>query len=81
LTNFSLYEARREDIVKLAEYAYSNENTPDRDTDVDELRALVTHYTTCNLESLVESPEFLTFSQQRGQFGRDLLKMALRRMD
>jgi hypothetical protein len=81
LNKFTLYEARRGDIVNLVEFAYSNDNTPDSDHDVDDLRALITHYITCEMESLVESPEFLSFLDQPGQFSRDLIRMMMRRIE
>jgi hypothetical protein len=79
LAAFKIYEARRGDIVELVKFAYSNENTPDLDEDVDALRALVTHYVTCELESLIESPDFLALLEQPGLFPRDLVKMMMKR--
>jgi hypothetical protein len=81
LITFTLFEARRTDIVELAKFAYSNENTPDLEDGVDALRALVIHYVTCELESLIESPEFLSLLEQEGQFSRDLVKMLMKRIE
>ncbi len=61
LIGITLYERRRKDIVKLLQYAYSNDNTPDTDEGADDLRALITHYITCELESFLQCPEFLRF--------------------
>lgn len=81
LITFTLFEARRRDIVQLATFAYSNDNTPDRDDIIDDLRALVIHYITCNLESLIEAPEFNHFLEQSGQFSRDLVKKMMKRIE
>jgi hypothetical protein len=78
LVAFKIYEARRGDIVELVRFAYSNENTPDLDEDVDALRDLVTHYVTCELKSLTESPGFLALLEQPGLFSRDLVKMMMK---
>jgi hypothetical protein len=81
LVTFTLYKVRRGDIVELANFAYSNENTPDLEDDVDALRALVIHYITCELESLIEAPEFLALLEQGGLFSRDLVRMMMRRIE
>jgi hypothetical protein len=78
LAAFKIYEARRGDIVELVRFAYSNENTPDLDEGVDALRALVTHYVTCEVDSLIESPDFLALLEQQGLFPRDLVKMMVK---
>jgi hypothetical protein len=78
---FKIYEARRGDVVELVKFAYSNENTPDLDDDVDALRELVVHYVTYQLESLIGAPEFLVLLEQPGPFSRDLVRMMMRRMD
>ena len=81
LIKFSIYEARRGDIAELAIFAYSNENTPDLEDDMDALRALVIHYITCELESLIDAPEFLALLEQPGLFSRDLVKMMMKRIE
>ncbi|PVH68020.1 hypothetical protein DL98DRAFT_241267 [Cadophora sp. DSE1049] len=67
LTTFTLYAARRPDIVELLRYAFSNTHTPDLVDDVDDLRSLVTLYTACEVESLVHCPEFLLLIGEGGQ--------------
>jgi hypothetical protein len=79
LAAFKIYEARRGDIVELVRFAYSNENTPDLDEGVDALRALVTHYVTCELDSLIESSDFLALLEQQSLFSPDLVKMVVKR--
>jgi hypothetical protein len=81
LTAFKIYKARRGDIAELVKFAYSNDNTPDLEDGVDELRALIVHYVTCKLESLIESPYILAFLEQPGLFSRDLVQKMMERID
>lgn len=67
--------------MKLVEFAYSNENTPDLDDGVDALRELVTHYVTCELEILIGALEFLALLEQLGHFSRDLIRMMMKRIE
>jgi hypothetical protein len=73
LVKFTLYESRCEDIVELVNFSYSNDNTPDLENSLDDLRALVTQYVMCELESLLKAPEFISLQEQQGLFSRDLL--------
>ncbi len=71
LLMFTLYHARIGDIVKLINCAYSPENTPDHEGRVDELRALVTHYVACEIDTIGESELFLSLLEEGGPFVRD----------
>jgi hypothetical protein len=79
LAEFTLCQARCGDIVELVSFAYSNDNTPDLENGMDALRALVTQYVMCELESLIVAPEFISLQEQQGLFSRDLLRMMRRR--
>ncbi|KAH9206129.1 hypothetical protein DL95DRAFT_316139, partial [Leptodontidium sp. 2 PMI_412] len=80
LTTFTLYEARRPDIVELLRYAFSNAHTPDLVDDVDDLRSLVMLYTACEVESLVRCPEFLLLIGEGGQLAQDLVQVLMQRI-
>jgi hypothetical protein len=81
LTTFSLYDARRGDVIELAKYAYSSENTPDMENNVDDLRDLMVHFIACNLESFMEAPEWLSLLDQSGLFSRDVIRYAVKRFE
>ena len=83
LNTFTLYEARRRDVVELLRFAYDNENTRDRgdeDDGGDELRALVILYTGCEYENLMKCSEFMDLVVEGGEFVQDLLKTLLKRL-
>ena len=80
LTTFTLYEARRPDIVKLLRYAFSNTHTPDLVDGVDDLRSLVMLYTACEVESLMYCPEFLILIGEGGQLAQNLVKVLMQRI-
>ncbi|KAL2069047.1 hypothetical protein VTL71DRAFT_15385 [Oculimacula yallundae] len=80
LTTFTLYAARRPDIVELLRYAFSNTHTPDRVDGVDEMRSLVMLYTACEVESLVHCPEFLSLIGEGGQLAQDLVQVLMQRI-
>ena len=71
LLTFTLYHARVGDVIKLVSFAYSSENTPDHEYIVDELRALVTHYVACEVDTIAESELFLSLLEEGGPFVRD----------
>jgi hypothetical protein len=73
LVSFTLYAARRPDIMALLRYAYSNDQTPDRVDAVDDLRSLVMLYTVCEVENLTHCPEFLSLILEGGQLALDLV--------
>jgi len=81
LTSFKIYKAQRGDVVKLVEFAYSNENTPDLDDGVDALRELVTYYVTCKLEILIGALKFLALLKQPGHFSCDLIRMMMKQIE
>ncbi|TAQ86314.1 hypothetical protein B7494_g5361 [Chlorociboria aeruginascens] len=80
LTSFTLYEVRRPDIVELLRYTFSNDHTPDRVGAVDDLRSLVMLYTACEVESLVQCPEFLSLVGEGGQLAQNLVQMLMKRI-
>ena len=81
LVSFTLYAARRSDIVELLRYAYSDEHTPDRVGVVDELRSLVMLYTACEAGSLLHCPEFLALVGEGGQLAQELVQKLMRRIE
>ncbi|PVH69809.1 hypothetical protein DL98DRAFT_438270, partial [Cadophora sp. DSE1049] len=80
LISFTLYAARRPDIVELLRYTFSNDHTPDRVGAVDDLRSLVMLYTTCEVEGLVHCPEFLSLVEEGGQLAQNLVQMLVKRI-
>ena len=81
LASFTLYAARRPDIVELLRYAYSDKHTPDRVGAVDGLRSLVMLYTACEAGSLIHCPEFLSLIGEGGQLAQELVQMLMRRIE
>ena len=79
LAQFTLYDERLEDIVKLLRYSYSN--TSDRSESVDDLRLLVVHYSACVVEDLLQSEEFRLLLEKVGSLSRDLVVQMLARLD
>lgn len=80
LTTFTLFEARRIDIVELLRYAFSNSHTPDLVDDMDELRSLVLLYTVCEVENLVHCSEFMLLIGEGGQLAQNLVQMLMQRV-
>ncbi|KFY17974.1 hypothetical protein V492_00224 [Pseudogymnoascus sp. VKM F-4246] len=78
LLTFTLYSARRGDVVELVRYTYAH--TPDLAHEMDDLRSLVMHYITCEVTSLVHSLEFASLVEQGGPFARDLVYMVMKRI-
>ena len=66
LLTFNLYRGRIGDIIKLVNYAYS-EDMPDHD----DLRPLVTHYVACEIDTIEASELFLCLLEDGGPFVRD----------
>lgn len=77
---FKLYKARIADVVELARYSYSDENTQDRTDGEEELRSLVVHYIVSELHSFKTSVEFLELVEDGGAFSRDLLLATLKEL-
>ncbi|TVY51417.1 hypothetical protein LCER1_G007636 [Lachnellula cervina] len=80
LTTFTLYSARRPDIVELLRYTFSNDHTPDLVDGVDDLRSLVMLYTACEVESLIHCPEFLSLIGEGGQLAQNLVQILMKRI-
>ncbi len=71
LITFTLYKARIRDVIELARYAYSDDHTPEYEDGVDELRALVSQYITCEIDTIGQSKEFISLLEEGGAFVRD----------
>jgi hypothetical protein len=80
LTSFTLYAARRPDIVELLRYTFSTDHTPDLVDGVDDLRSLVMLYTACEVENLIHCPEFLSLLGEGGQLAQNLVQMLMKRI-
>ncbi|KAM3067032.1 hypothetical protein ACMFMG_011813 [Clarireedia jacksonii] len=80
LTSFTLYAARRPDIVELLRYTFSTDHTPDLVDDVDDLRSLVILYTACEVENLINCPEFLSLLGEGGQLAKNLVRVLMKRI-
>jgi len=76
LIYFTLFKERIGDVVALARYAYSNDNTPDYESDiVDDLRRLVTQYIVCEFKTFANTEQFCTLLEEGGPFVRDWWKL------
>lgn len=71
LKSFTLYRARIGDIVKLVRYAY--ENGPDYESN--KLRALVSEYVACEIDTIGKAKRFLALMEEGGLFVRDFWKL------
>ncbi|KAF2135118.1 uncharacterized protein K452DRAFT_213695, partial [Aplosporella prunicola CBS 121167] len=71
LVGFTLYNARISDIIALLRYTYSDEHTLDYDNKVDDLRALVSEYVVCEIETIGRTKAFLDLIEEGGPFVRD----------
>lgn len=78
LMGFMLYEERVGDIIKLARYAYSNPNLPDRSENgtLDDLRKLVVDYIVREIDTIGESDEFVKYIEEGGEFVGDFWRIA-----
>ena len=79
LAEFTLYDQRVEDIVRLIRYSYSN--TIHHPGSVDNLRSLVVHYSACVVDELSKSVEFQLLLEEFALLGRDLIMQMLKRLD
>jgi hypothetical protein len=59
-------------IVELARYGYSDDNTPDLKTGIDELRELICLYIAANAMVMSEHTTFMNLIEEGGAFVRDL---------
>ena len=81
LACFELYRERLVDVTELLTYAYSNDNTRDRQDDtIDELRSLLAHYAACVVKDLNADASFQDFMENNGAFGRDLIQELTKRL-
>lgn len=72
LTYFTIFKERIGDVIALVRYAYSNENTPDYDSEiVDDLRRLVTQYVVCEFRAFANTEQFCSLLEEGGPFVRD----------
>lgn len=78
LATFTPYSTRLGDIVELVRYTYAH--TPDLAHEMDDLRSLVMEYLTCEVTSLIHSPEFDPLVEQGGPFARDLVHVMMKRI-
>jgi len=67
LKSFTLYRARIGDILKLVRYAYKN--GPDYESN--KLRALVSEYITCEINTIGKAKRFLALMEEGGLFIQD----------
>lgn len=72
LVKFTLYTARIGDILELARYAFSSDNTPDRKDGVDDLRKVVFKYMVSELDTIRKSEDFISLLEEGGPFASDL---------
>lgn len=80
LATFTLYARRRTDIVELLRFAYSNEHTPDRLDEVDELRSLIMLYVGTEIENMIHCSGFSDFIEEGGEFALDLVQIMMKRI-
>ncbi|KAN0072416.1 hypothetical protein V8E54_009345, partial [Elaphomyces granulatus] len=72
LTYFTIFKERIGDVIALVRYAYSNEHTPDYESDiVDDLRRLVTQYVVCEFQAFSNTELFCSLLEEGGPFVRD----------
>jgi hypothetical protein len=77
---FTPYESGLVDVVALIRYTYSNENTPDRDGEMDQLRELVSKYVTHAIKTMSKCQAFLDLVEEGGPFIRDIWALVLSRI-
>lgn len=71
LKSFTLYRARVGDILKLVRYAYENGPSCERN----KLRALVSEYIACEIDTIGKTKRFLALMEEGGLFVRDFWKL------
>ncbi|KAF1970789.1 hypothetical protein BU23DRAFT_581912 [Bimuria novae-zelandiae CBS 107.79] len=78
LSNFKLYADRVGDIVKLARYAYLNQDLPSRSKDgtLDDLKKLVVEYVVCEIDVIGKHDVFVEYMEEGGEFVGDFWKVA-----
>lgn len=70
LLAYHVFPERVCELIELIRYVYSDDNTPDQEHPVDELRAMVTRYVslTCVVRIIGTCPEFLALLEEGGAF-------------
>lgn len=86
LSTFTLYEARRGDIVTLLRYVYNNEHTRDRGIGsdagkIDDLRELVLTCASLESKSLVQCVDFIELVGEGGEFAQDYVQNLMDRLN
>jgi hypothetical protein len=78
LMNFKLFTRRVSDIIKLARFAYSNLDLPDRRDDgtINDLRKLVVEYIVCEIDTIGNCNEFFKYIEGGGESVGDFWRMA-----
>jgi hypothetical protein len=75
---FPLDESNAPNIVELARSGYSG--TPDLESGIDELRALIGQYIAANVEVMLRNTAFTELVEEGGAFARDLIKFMVPRI-
>ena len=79
LAEFSLYEERAGDISTLLRYVY--EHTAEHKNKPDNLRSLIVHYVSCNIEILAKDESFRNLLKEGGSIAGDLVDRLIERLD
>jgi hypothetical protein len=77
LMKFKLFTRRVRDIIKLARFAYSNLDLPDRKDDgtIGDLRKLVVEYIVCEIDTIRKCDEYVKYMEEGGEFVGDFRRM------
>jgi hypothetical protein len=81
LTMIRLDLPKLDQIIDFMRYAYSNERTPDLETEMDELRELICHYLAAYAELTTRHTAFMALMEEGGPFARDLWKLVAPRIN
>ncbi|KAF3004328.1 hypothetical protein E8E13_009412 [Curvularia kusanoi] len=78
LMSFGLYTERVGDVIKLARFAYSNAELPDRKDDgsIDDLRKLIVEYIVCEIDTIGKCDDFVKYMEDGGEFVGDFWRLA-----
>ncbi|KAI0012374.1 hypothetical protein F4779DRAFT_62692 [Xylariaceae sp. FL0662B] len=79
LVNFNLIKEKVDDIAALVEYSYRN--TVDKGVHGDELRALLTRYIACKIETMWTSPYFQELLERLAELSKAIIGQMLERLD
>jgi hypothetical protein len=81
LIGFKVYKERVGDLLALARYVYSEglDEFEPVTTDDDELRAMISEYVVCEIDTIGNTAEFMEYAEQGGQFMRDVWQALLKR--